>query len=190
MKIGVLALQGAFIEHINVMRQLGVGAAPIRMPGELKGLDGIIMPGGERTTIMNLLRSFDLAQPLREMAQGGFPIFGTCAGAILLANRQDGKKQNFLDSIDIDITRNAYGRQIDSRETDIDLVFSASMPFHAVFIRAPIITAVGSGVMELSSYNGNVILARQDNILVSTFHPELTDDARIHRYFLEMARKG
>ena len=190
MKIGVLALQGAFREHIKMIRACGNDAIEVRLPDHCLEIGGLIIPGGESTTIAKLIVEYDMRNAINSLASAGKPIFGTCAGAILLAKRQDGKKQNFLDLIYIDITRNAYGRQIDSRESDVPLKFSAWTPFHAVFIRAPIITAIGPCVTELSSYNSNVILARQDNILVSTFHPELTDDARIHRYFLEMVRKG
>lgn len=190
MKIGVLALQGAFREHILMLRDCGADAMEVRLPDHCGEIDGLIIPGGESTTISKLIVEYDLRDAIRTFAFSGKPIFGTCAGAILLANRQDGKKQDFLNLINIDITRNAYGRQIDSRETDVDLAFSNSTPFHAVFIRAPIITTVGPGVTELSSYNKSVILARQNTILVSTFHPELTGDTRIHRYFLDMARAG
>ena len=190
MKIGVLALQGAFREHIQMIANCGCEAVEVRLPHQCGDLDGLIIPGGESTTISKLIDEYDMRDAIRSCASSGKPIFGTCAGAILLADRQNGKKRKFLNLIDIDITRNAYGRQIDSRETDIRLAFSTSTPFHAVFIRAPVITETGPGVTELSFYNGSVILARQDNILVSTFHPELTCDDRIHRYFLEMARKG
>ena len=159
MKIGVLALQGAFREHILMLRDCGADAMEVRLPDHCGEIDGLIIPGGESTTISKLIVEYDLRDAIRTFAFSGKPIFGTCAGAILLANRQDGKKQDFLNLINIDITRNAYGRQIDSRETDVDLAFSNSTPFHAVFIRAPIITTVGPGVTELSSYNKSVILA-------------------------------
>lgn len=190
MKIGVLALQGAFREHIKMIRACGEDAIEVKLPDHCREVDGLIIPGGESTTISKLIVEYDMLNAIRTFASSGKPIFGTCAGAILLATRENGKKRKFLNLIDIDITRNAYGRQIDSREFDVQLTFSAWTPFHAVFIRAPIITAIGPGVTELSSYGNSIILARQDNILVSTFHPELTDDTRIHRYFLEMVREG
>ncbi|MBN2255915.1 MAG: pyridoxal 5'-phosphate synthase glutaminase subunit PdxT [Deltaproteobacteria bacterium] len=190
MKIGVLALQGAFREHIQMIRACGTDAVEVRLPVHCDDIDGLVIPGGESTTISKLIVEYDMLDAIGACASSGKPIFGTCAGAILLADRMDGKKQAFLNLIDIDVTRNAYGRQIQSRESDVTLAFSPATPFHAVFIRAPIITAVGPAVTKLSSYNNTVILARQDNILVSTFHPELTGDTRIHQYFLTMAGEG
>lgn len=189
MTIGVLALQGAFREHICMIRRCGVDAAAVRLPQQLDRVDGLVIPGGESTTIAKLLVEYGFCDAIRTLASLGKPILGTCAGAILLAGRQDGVPQDFLDLVDIDITRNAYGRQVDSRETPVTLSFSDQEPFNAIFIRAPIITRIGTHVVTLSAYRDRVILAQQDNLLVSTFHPELTADTRIHRYFLDMVRR-
>jgi len=187
--IGVLALQGAFREHICMIQRCGVDAAAVRLPQQLDRVDGLVIPGGESTTIAKLLVEYGFCDAIRTLASLGKPILGTCAGAILLAGRQDGVPQDFLDLVDIDITRNAYGRQVDSRETPVTLSFSDQEPFNAIFIRAPIITRIGTHVVTLSAYRDRVILAQQDNLLVSTFHPELTADTRIHRYFLDMVRR-
>ena len=189
MTIGVLALQGAFREHICMIQRCGVDAAAVRLPQQLDRVDGLVIPGGESTTIAKLLVEYGFCDAIRTLASLGKPILGTCAGAILLAGRQDGVPQDFLDLVDIDITRNAYGRQVDSRETPVTLSFSDQEPFNAIFIRAPIITRIGTHVVTLSAYRDRVILAQQDNLLVSTFHPELTADTRIHRYFLDMVRR-
>lgn len=186
MKIGVLALQGAFREHIRILRALGAEAVEIRLPAELDEADGLVIPGGESTTMRKLMADFGLVGPLREFAASGKPLFGTCAGLIVMADRVGGRRQELLNLIDIDVERNAYGRQIDSREADIFGEALGPEPFHAVFIRAPQILGIGPGVEPLAHYRGQVVLARQKNILVATFHPELTDDSRIHELFLRM----
>ena len=186
MKIGVLALQGAFREHIRILRALGAEAVEIRLPAELDEADGLVIPGGESTTMRKLMADFGLVGPLREFAASGKPLFGTCAGLIVMADRVGGRRQELLNLIDIDVERNAYGRQIDSREADIFGEALGPEPFHAVFIRAPQILGIGPGVEPLAHYRGQVVLARQKNILVATFHPELTDDSRIHGLFLRM----
>jgi 5'-phosphate synthase pdxT subunit len=186
MKIGVLALQGAFREHIRILRALGAEAVEIRLPAELDEADGLVIPGGESTTMRKLMADFGLVGPLREFAASGKPLFGTCAGLIVMAARVGGRRQELLNLIDIDVERNAYGRQIDSREADIFGEALGPEPFHAVFIRAPQILGIGPGVEPLAHYRGQVVLARQKNILVATFHPELTDDSRIHELFLRM----
>jgi 5'-phosphate synthase pdxT subunit len=186
MRAGVLALQGAFREHIRALRALGAEAVEIRLPAELDEVDGLIIPGGESTAMRKLMADFGFIGPLREFAATGKPVFGTCAGLIVMAERLGGRRQELLNLIDIDVERNAYGRQIDSREADIHGEALGPEPFHAVFIRAPQILGAGPGVEPLSRYRGSVVLARQKNILAATFHPELTDDTRIHGLFLQL----
>ncbi|HET6491326.1 MAG TPA: pyridoxal 5'-phosphate synthase glutaminase subunit PdxT [Syntrophales bacterium] len=186
LKVGVLALQGAFREHIRMLKSLGVDAVEIRLPGEIDEVDGLIIPGGESTTMRKLMADYRFFDTVREFAAAGKPVFGTCAGLIVMADRINGKKQDLLNLIDIDVERNAYGRQVESREADILSHSLGEEPFHAIFIRAPQILATGPGVEELARYQDQVVLARQKNILVATFHPELTGDARIHKLFLQM----
>ena len=191
MKIGVLALQGAFIEHISIMRQLGVEASPVRLLGELNGLDGIIIPGGESTSISNLMQSFNLAQPLRELAQAGLPILGTCAGMVCLAKRVSNSGNSNLETLalmDMDVRRNAFGRQVDSFETELIVSSLGQEPFPSVFIRAPIIERADPQVEILTKLpDGIAVAARQGKLVATAFHPELTSDFRFHRYFLEIA---
>ena len=184
--IGVLALQGDFAEHAAVLRRLGVTPREVRLPQDLEGLDGLIIPGGESTTMRRLLAAYDLAQPLRERADEGMPIYGTCAGCILLAREVDGGPSPELGLMDIGVSRNAYGRQVDSFEADVVVPPLGDPPLRAVFIRAPRIDRVGPDVEVLARLeDGAVIAARQGNLLVTTFHPELTGDTRFHRYFLD-----
>ncbi|HTU01122.1 MAG TPA: pyridoxal 5'-phosphate synthase glutaminase subunit PdxT [Candidatus Sulfotelmatobacter sp.] len=185
-KIGVLALQGDFREHREVLERMGVGAPEVRLPADLNGTDGLIIPGGESTTIVRLMRSSALLEPLRKLAADGFPMWGTCAGMILLAKRLDETGMPALQAMDIGVRRNAFGRQVDSFEADLTIVPLGSAPFHAIFIRAPIITEVGSGVEVLSRLpDGTPVAARQERLLATAFHPELTLDTRLHRYFVE-----
>ena len=189
MRIGVLALQGAFIEHIGVLRRLGVEAQPVRLPGELSGLDGLIIPGGESTTILNLMQNFNLIQPLRELAQAGLPILGTCAGMICLAKKVSNSISNSMETLalmDMEVRRNAFGRQVDSFETMLPVSALGNEPFPAVFIRAPIIEGTGPQVEILAKLpNGIVVAAKQGKLVATAFHPELTDDLRLHSYFLK-----
>lgn len=187
--IGVLALQGAFAAHLDLLSSLDVVGRPVRLPGDLEGLDGLILPGGESTTMSNLLRSFDLLAPLSEFISAGHPVFGTCAGMILLSDRiLDGRADQIaLGSIDIVVRRNGYGRQVDSFETDID-VDGFDSPFHAVFIRAPRIEQVGPEVVVLARHGGDPVLVRRGTVMAASFHPELTNDDRIHRLFADMVR--
>ena len=191
MKIGVLALQGAFIEHVAVLERLGVEAREVRLSAELKGLDGLIIPGGESTSILNLMHSYKLFEPLKEMAQNGFPIFGTCAGLICLAKGVHNSGNNGIETLslmDIEVERNAFGRQVDSFETDLDIPVLGEKPFHAVFIRAPMIERVGQQAETLAKLpEGTAVAAKQGKLLVAAFHPELGDDSRFHRYFLKLA---
>lgn len=191
MRIGVLALQGAFIEHIAVLRRLGAEALPVRLSQEVPGLDGLVIPGGESTTMARLMAIYSLRDELKKLAEQGLPILGTCAGMILLSKRIAGVEQNSLGLMDIDVRRNAYGRQVDSFEVDIPIPVLGETPFRAIFIRAPRIETVGKGVDVLARLpDGTVVAARQGNILVSAFHPELTPDPRFHSYFLSLVRRG
>jgi 5'-phosphate synthase pdxT subunit len=186
-KVGVLALQGGYVEHIAALRRLGVQARPVRLPGELKGLGGLVIPGGESTTIEKLMAEYHLTEVLRKSIASGLPVLGTCAGMILLAKRVVGNDQGSLGTMDIDVRRNAFGRQVDSFEADLDVPALGALPFHAVFIRAPRIDKVGKGVEVLASLpDGTAVAARDGNLVATAFHPELTDDLRLHEYFLEL----
>ncbi|MDY6874929.1 MAG: pyridoxal 5'-phosphate synthase glutaminase subunit PdxT [Chloroflexota bacterium] len=190
MKVGVLALQGAFIEHENILARIGVEPVEVRLPGELEGLGGLIIPGGESTTIGKLAAKWQLLEAIRTLAGNGCPIWGTCAGMILLAKEvMDGSSgQPGLKLIDVAVRRNAFGRQVDSFEVGLDVPALGQEPFHAVFIRAPLIERVGEGVEVLARLeDGTVVAARQGNLLATAFHPELTNDDRFHRYFLGLA---
>jgi 5'-phosphate synthase pdxT subunit len=186
--VGVLALQGDFREHINILKKMNIATREIRFPAQLDRVDGFIIPGGESTTINNLLDKYDFKEKLKRFAKSGKPLFGTCAGLIILAcGIADEEGQTGL--IDIDIERNAYGRQIESFEQNISLNLNhkpGSNVFKSIFIRAPRIIRTGKNVKVLGSYNEEVVLAREKNILVCAFHPELTDDNRIHQYFITM----
>ena len=187
--VGVLALQGDFAEHAAVLRRLGVTPREVRLPRDLDGLDALIIPGGESTTITRLLALYDLLEPLRERVRAGLPTWGTCAGAIVLARAALGLDQPNIGAMDIVVRRNAFGRQVDSFEADLPVPTLGDPPYHAVFIRAPTIEGVGPNVEVLARLpDGTAVAAREGTILVSSFHPELTDDPRFHAYFLEMAR--
>jgi 5'-phosphate synthase pdxT subunit len=187
MKIGVLAVQGAFIEHIAILRQLGVEALPIRVLTELTGLDGLVIPGGESTSIGKLMRDYNLMGEVKALGKNGLPIFGTCAGMILLASRISDSETKPLGLIDITVRRNAFGRQQESFETELSVPVLGEEPFPGVFIRAPVIEQANSNVEILAKLNnGTDVAARQGKILVSAFHPELTNDLRFHRYFLDI----
>jgi len=187
MKVGVLALQGTFIEHIGILRQLGMEAPSIRLPHELDTLDGLIIPGGESTTMLRLMESFGLIQPIREMARNGLAIWGTCAGMVLLAKSISDYEMETLGLMDMKVRRNAFGSQIDSFELDLDIPLVGEGPFHAVFIRAPVIKEAEPGVKILSRLpDGTSVAARQNRLLACAFHPEFTDDLRFHSYFLNM----
>lgn len=189
--IGVLALQGAFIEHIHALQRTGAQTREVRLPKDLAGLAGLIIPGGESTTIGKLAVAYNLVDPLREFGRN-HAIWGTCAGAIFLS-RDAKRHQPLLSLMDITVERNAFGRQVDSFETDLDIPALASVdpenrPYHAVFIRAPLIDSVSSGVEVMSKLpNGRIVAARQGHLLATVFHPELTTDDRFHQYFLEMS---
>jgi len=187
MKIGVLASQGAFREHIEKLRQLGVEATPVRMPEELKGLDGLIIPGGESTSIGRLMRDYKLTQAIRNMVKKGMPVFGTCAGMILLAKESTDASFESLGLMDITVRRNAFGRQRESFETELNVPVLGKKPFPGVFIRAPLIEQVDGNVEVLARLaDGTIVAAREDKMLALAFHPELTDDLRFHQYFLRL----
>ena len=195
MRVGVLALQGAFIEHIEVLSRLGVEALEVRLPGGLAGLGGLIIPGGESTTIGGLATRYGFIEELKGLAEGGFPIWGTCAGMILLAKEIEGYSQPLVGAMDIVVERNAFGRQLDSFQVELPIPVldgvasevDTGRPFPGVFIRAPAIKSVGKGVEVLAALEGGTIVAaRQENLLATAFHPELTPDSRFHRYFLRM----
>lgn len=187
MKIGVLASQGAFAEHIAVLRQLGVKTVPVRLPQELMGLDGLIIPGGESTSIGRLVLAYDLVGGIKDLARDGLPVFGTCAGMILLAKKNSDAYPEPLELMDITVRRNAFGRQKESFETELLIPVLGEKPFPGVFIRAPLIEQVDDGVEILARLaDGALVAARQNNLLVSAFHPELTDDLRFHQYFLDI----
>jgi 5'-phosphate synthase pdxT subunit len=197
-RIGVLALQGDFAEHVAVFSRLGVGAREVRLPEQLDGLNGLIVPGGETTTFTRLMAEYGLLEPIRRLAEDGMPIWGTCAGMIVLARQAADLDRPGLSLMDVVVERNAFGRQVDSFEAELTIPALGQDPFPAVFIRAPIIREVGPEVEVLarlpdsaagraygSSPDGAaVVAARQGHVLATAFHPELTDDTRLHRYFL------
>lgn len=191
MKIGVLALQGDFAEHIAMLKRLHVDAVEVRLPEHLKGLDGLIIPGGESTTIGKLSNDFGLMEPLREFGQR-HAIWGTCAGAIFLS-KDARRDQPLLNLMDIKVERNAFGRQVDSFEADLDVpelktATGRDGPYHAVFIRAPIIESVDKDAKALAStHDHKIVAAQQGHWLATSFHPELTGDTRFHEYFLSLA---
>jgi 5'-phosphate synthase pdxT subunit len=183
--VGVLALQGGFVEHMAALRGLGVEALPVRLPGELKGLSGLVIPGGESTTIGKMMREYNLEDVMRRLIAEGLPVFGTCAGMVLLARNVSGIEVQPLGAMDIEVRRNAFGRQVDSFEADIDVPVLGQNPFRAVFIRAPLIERAGDRVEILASLpDGTHVAAREGNLMVTAFHPELTTDLRFHEYFL------
>lgn len=188
MVIGVLALQGAFARHIEACTQLGAKAHEVRVPADLADVDALILPGGESTTMSKLLESQGLFAPIAERLASGMAAFGTCAGLILLAGSVlDGRPdQRSFEAIDLTVRRNGYGRQVDSFETDIAVTDIAGGPFHAVFIRAPRVEAVGAGVDVLARVGDDPVVCRSGRVLVAAFHPELTDDLRMHEHFLSL----
>ncbi|MEI8398462.1 MAG: pyridoxal 5'-phosphate synthase glutaminase subunit PdxT [Actinomycetes bacterium] len=185
MQVGVLALQGAFAAHSECLTSIGVQSVEIRTPEQLGSVDALLMPGGESSTMSQLLESSGLFDPIAARIADGMPVFGTCAGMILLASEiLDGRSdQRSFSAIDISVRRNAFGRQVDSFEANID---SSVGEFHGVFIRAPRIERVGVGVEVLGSINDEPVLVRQGNVLAASFHPELSNDARLHEYFVSL----
>lgn len=189
MRIGVLALQGAVAEHIRSITKAGAEGVPIKRVEQLETIDGLIIPGGESTTIGKLMRKYEFIDAIRQFSEKGKPIFGTCAGLIVLAKEIDSGEEAHLGLMDIKVTRNAFGRQRESFETEL-VVQGIQEPVHAVFIRAPLITEVGEGVEVLSTYNDEIVTARQGSVLTASYHPELTDDYRLHQYFVDMVKEA
>jgi 5'-phosphate synthase pdxT subunit len=188
----VLALQGDVAEHLRMLHTAGAAPVPVRRPEELVDLDGLVLPGGESTTIAKLARIFEVLEPVRAAIKDGLPVYGSCAGMILLADRiEDGVVgQETFGGLDIVVRRNAFGRQVDSFEADLELTDAApGEPFRAVFIRAPWVESVGADVRVLARALGRIVAVRQGNLMATSFHPELTGDDRVHRYFVELVRQ-
>ncbi|GAA1143415.1 pyridoxal 5'-phosphate synthase glutaminase subunit PdxT [Nocardioides aquiterrae] len=192
--IGVLAVQGDVREHLRTLAELGVTAVPVRRTSELEAVDGLVIPGGESTTMAKLVRTFDLFEPVRQRIKDGMPAFGTCAGMIMLADRiEDGAPgQETLGGLDITVRRNAFGRQVDSFEGDLD-VAGLDTPVHAIFIRAPWVEAVGGDVEVLARVGqgqaaGRIVAVRQGSLMATSFHPEVGGDSRVHRLFVDLVR--
>ncbi|HEX5370243.1 MAG TPA: pyridoxal 5'-phosphate synthase glutaminase subunit PdxT [Dehalococcoidia bacterium] len=184
--IGVLALQGDFAEHEAILKRLGVDAREVRVPADLDGLAGLIIPGGESTTITRLMAMYGLLEPLRAFA-AHLPVWGTCAGMIVMAKRATDLDREGLNLMDITVERNAFGRQVDSFETELRIKGMAGPPLRAIFIRAPLIREVDEGVEVVAQLeDGRIVAAKQGKLLVTSFHPELTNDDRMHRYFLSL----
>ncbi|QAY67402.1 pyridoxal 5'-phosphate synthase glutaminase subunit PdxT [Paenibacillus protaetiae] len=189
MKIGVLALQGAVAEHIRSLEAAGAEAVAVKQVEQLDELDGLVLPGGESTTIGKLMRKYNFIEAIQSFSKRGKPVFGTCAGLILLADRIEGQEEAHLHLMDMTVARNAFGRQRESFETDLD-VKGIDEPVRGVFIRAPLIKEVGESVDVLSTYKGEIVTARQGHLLAASFHPELTDDYSLHAYFVKMAAEA
>jgi 5'-phosphate synthase pdxT subunit len=194
--IGVLALQGDVREHELALASCGASTRRIRSVAELDGIDGLVVPGGESTTMSNLALRWGLMGPLRERVRAGMPVYGSCAGMIMLADRIEGGRadQETIGGLDVTVRRNAFGRQVDSFEADLDIPVLGERPVHAVFIRAPWVESVGAGVEVLGTVTsgpgaGRIVAVRQGNLLATSFHPELTGDTRVHAYFVEMVRE-
>ncbi|GIV16370.1 MAG: pyridoxal 5'-phosphate synthase subunit PdxT [Armatimonadota bacterium] len=186
--IGVLALQGDFEAHLRMLQRCGVQAQEVRTVQQLQEVDGLIIPGGESTTIIKLMQRYGLDEILRQRAQQGMPVYGTCAGLIVMARDIEGyPQQPRLGLLDVAVARNAFGRQVDSFEIDLPVPKLGEPPLRAVFIRAPYITRAGENVEVLASLDGKIVLVQQGNLLGGAFHPELTDDLRLHEYFVQMA---
>ncbi len=188
MRIGVLALQGAFAEHVASLRAVGAEPVEVRLPAQLDEVDGLIIPGGESTTMRKLIARWGLRQPILDLAASGAPIFGTCAGMIVLANEIVGGEEPVLPLLDVTVERNAFGRQLDSFETDLDVPLLGDRPVHAVFIRAPVIERVAPDVDVMARLpDGRVVAVRQRNVIATSFHPELSAENRFHRLVSTMA---
>jgi 5'-phosphate synthase pdxT subunit len=187
-RIGVLALQGAFAEHVEMLLAQGVGAVPVRLPAHLEGVSGLILPGGESTTMRKLIERWGLREPILDLARAGAPIYGTCAGMILLAREIVDGDEPVLPLLDVAVKRNAFGRQLDSFEADVSVPVLGDAPVHGVFIRAPVIERVGPEVDVLATLDdGRVVAVRQQNVLATAFHPELAGEPRFHRLVATMA---
>ncbi len=189
-KVGVLAVQGDFAEHIAVLKRLGMNTVDVRLPRHLEGVEALIMPGGESTTFSHLMDLYDLKEPIKKLAGAGVPLWGTCAGMIMMARELTEKKPIPMGLMDIQVVRNAFGRQVDSFEVNLEIRPLGCEPFRAVFIRAPVISRVGEDVDVLARLpDGRPVAVQQKNLLATAFHPELTQDPRFHQYFLSLAKK-
>lgn len=186
MRVGVLALQGAFREHMLVLEALGAATVAVRLPEQMEGIDGLVIPGGESTAIAKLMRTYGFYEAIRDRSAAGMAVWGTCAGAILMAREIGDARpdQEPLGVMDIVVQRNAYGRQVDSFEAPLRFRHIED-PYPGVFIRAPYIESVGAGVVVLAEHDGRIVAAREGRLLATTFHPELTGDPRVHRFFVE-----
>lgn len=192
-RVGVLALQGDFREHLAVLRGLGADAVPVRRTAELAEVDGLVIPGGESTVMDKLSRGFEIAEPLREAIRGGLPVYGTCAGLIMLADHITDAigGQQSLGGLDVTVRRNAFGSQLESFEVDLAVPALGDPPVHAVFIRAPIVERVGEKASVLAALDdGRVVAVEQGNAMGTSFHPEMTADTRFHEYFLDKVRRA
>ena len=188
MKIGVLALQGAFREHVDTLHAIGVEAVEVRLPAHLADVDGLIVPGGESTTMRKLIDRWGLREPMLRLADSGAPIFGTCAGMIILAREIDGDEPPIVPILDVTVERNAFGRQLDSFEAELWVPVLGSTPVHGVFIRAPVITRTGADVDVLARLDdGRIVAVRERNVIATAFHPELAGETRFHRLVATMA---
>ncbi len=186
MRAGVLALQGDVAEHLTALRSAGLDAVPVKTRAELESVDGLVVPGGESTTVIRLLDRFDLARPLQARVRAGMPFWGTCMGLIVAAHDVVGLEQRTLDLIDVTVRRNAFGRQLASAEVPLAIPALGAEPFPAVFIRAPWVERAGPGVDVLATHDGHGVFVRAGNVIGTAFHPELTGDARVHAYFAAM----
>ena len=187
MEVGVLALQGDFAEHIAVLKRLGVAGREIRLPEQLEDMNGLIIPGGESTTLSRLMSIYSMREPIERMSRQGKAIWGTCAGMIMVAQEITEEDPVPLKLMDIGVLRNGFGRQVDSFEQDLQVIDLGPTPFHGVFIRAPVITRVGREVKVMATLpDGQPVAVRQGNLLATSFHPELTADNRLHQYFLDL----
>ena len=190
-RIGVLALQGAVREHVNAVREVGAEPVEVRLPRDLVGLDALILPGGESTTMRKLIDAYGLREPILSLARAGAPMLGTCAGMILLADRIADGDEPVLRLLDVEVRRNAYGRQLDSFEADVEMPAIGDEPLHGVFIRAPVVSELGPGVEVLArDPSGAPIAVRQGRVLATAFHPELTGDRRLHQMLLDLIAGG
>ena len=188
MRIGVLALQGDVVEHLSALEESGVDAIPVKTPEDLASIDGLIIPGGESTTVMKLLDRFDLAEPVIARTREGMPLWGTCMGMIVVARDVTGTQQPTLGLMDISVRRNAFGRQNESAEVSLSIPALGGKDFPAVFIRAPWVEQAGQAVEVLAERDGRAVMVRQENMLATSFHPELSGDRRVHEYFMRMVR--
>ena len=186
-RVGVLAIQGDFLEHRQVFERLGVDAPEVRLPHQLDNVDGLVIPGGESTTIVQLIDIFGLRDVLKEKVKAGLPVWGSCAGMIVLADQLTDRRPEPLHLMNIQVSRNAFGRQVNSFETDLEIRDLEGPPFPGVFIRAPVVISVGEGVQVLASLEqGRVVAVKQGRMLATAFHPELTDDTRVHELFVRI----